>query len=951
MRRLTLSIFDFPVSAAAFWIGDSQERSDNSAGYMLYNLAEIAGTNFGQDNSQGESQVNQKSLETFVSIKSAITSGDCNTDSGYRNVRQHVRNLVALTNKVLVQMLLHHLETTENSDFMELYTLALLPQIGACHPDAMDTLLDKAVAHDLTEDSKPVIISAIENAYSCLLLQCKDVGSYQEYLVEQCNETVDTLSSYNAVNDVRDKSYIDRDIQQIRMFLRMQAYDAATDLYQYGWNTDFTLQALATNQFSVPVTSAELENLKLYHDDDNFADNTIIGALDGSAFGGASDEDRSQIVLGILEGVVMFYALTSELESAVAACQGESSATESATEYWDSGAAFFVGSMEGTTEDLAQRGQLLYGLAKSLCPYFSTCGSSNAITNVSILNSLKFGRNAISDNGCSQAQSIVQNKIKPLLLTSLIQATLFFATQAAASSGMGSAGALYSFSRAILPFVNDVNATLASTIKINSDFSSNIRPNLDQIFYSFADAIPLLEIDCENIGVLTFNGWSRGVCPKDVAGSSSGMIDESPSRSPIAAPPTAEKGLAWGRYTFENGDVAENDSMFSLDIKDMATTTDVSVADVSYSQPSKYATKGLYGVEGMESLSSLSTAALSVMKNDALFSFFVAALFDDDDFESQTETFSYADTIIGLALDPRKGNSPTLASDATVVLSLFMVIVHRLYDSVRQCKQQGDAVSFIDSAVALWIGREQAEGRYDSGWMMYAQAQRASQLYGVAEGEAQVNKRLMDLFIEAQTEAKSCSSNGGDFSQLRLVVETIIRVLSTSLLQRLLFHISESSRNYVELFSLAFVPQAISCDQNAYEQLRDTLFLDFDPTDAVSPGLVSNLAKVLKCLRYECSDLGDAQNSSLSLKNLVSAVCSAMEDYSLKDAIAGYETDTDVSELSRIDLDVLQIEIAMRTTAYNLASEIYAYGRNRYVYIITLLKRFSRPHLTPRYPS
>lgn len=901
---------------------------------MLYNLAEIAGTNFGQDNSQGESQVNQISLETFVSIKSAITSGDCSTDSGYRTVRQHVRNLVALTNKVLVQMLLHHIEMTENSDFMELYTLALLPQIGACHPDAMDTLLDNAVAHDLTEDSKPIIISAIEDAYSCLLLQCKDVGSYQEYLIEQCNETVDSLASYTALNDVRDKSYIDRDIQQIRMFLRMHAYDAATDLYQYGWNTDFTLQALATNQFSFAVTSTELENLKLYHDDDNFADNTILGALDGSAFEGASDEDRSQIVLGILEGVVMFYALTSELDSAIAACQDESSASETATEYWDSGAAFFVGSMEGTTEDLAQRGQLLYGLAKSLCPYFSTCGSNNAISNVSILNSLKFGRNELSDTGCSQAQSIVQNKIKPLLLVSLIQATLFFATQAAASSGMGSVGALYSFSRAILPFVNDVNATLASTIKSNSDFSSDLRPNLDQIFYSFADAIPEMEIDCENVGVLTFNGWSRGVCPNTVAGSSSGMIDESPSRSPIAVPPIAEKGLAWGRYTFENDEVADNDSMFSLDVRDMAKASDVSVADASYSQPSKYATKGLYGVEGMESLSSLSTAALSVMKNDALFSFFVAALFDDDDFENQErgeETFSYADTIIRLALDPRKGNSQTLASDATVALSLFMAIVHRLYDSVRQCRQQGDAVSFIDSAVALWIGREQAEGGYDSGWMMYALAQKASQLYGVAEGEAQVNTRLMDLFNEAQSEAKSCSSNGGDFSQLRLVVETIISTLSKSILQRLLFHISDSNRNYVELFSLAFVPQAISCDQNAYEQLRDTLFLDPDPTDAVSPGLVSNLAKVLKCLRYECSDLGDTQNSSPSLKNLVTALCSAMDDYSLKQAIAGYETDTDVSELARIDLDVLQIDIAMRTTAYDLASEIYTYGRNRYV--------------------
>jgi hypothetical protein len=924
----------FRQSAAALWIGDAQERYDNTAGYMLYNLAEIAGTNFGQDNSNGESQVNQKVLETLVSMKSAIVSGDCNSESGYRNVRKQVMDLIKLTNNVLVQMLYHHIETTENSDFMELYTLALLPQIGACNPAAMDLLLDKAVEHDLTDESKPEIINAVQSSYTCLFLQCEDVGAYQENLIERCNETA--FSTYSSLNDARAKSYIDRDIQLIRMFLRMQAFEAAMNLYKYGWNTYFSLQALATNQFPVPVTSGDLKNLQLYYGDDNFADSTILGSLDGSVFEGATDEDRSEIVLGVIEGIIMFYSVMSQLESAVSTCQDSSLSSSSPTDLWESGLAFFIGSMEGTTEDLAHRGQLLYGLAKSLCSYFSTCELDDASSNVALLNSLTLGGKEISDGGCSQAQSILQTSIKSFMLIPIIQATLFYATQSAASTGSGSIGALYSFSRAILPFVNDVNATLASSIDANSAFSTNLRPDLDQIFYSFAEALPLLDIDCDNVGVLTFNGWSRGVCPNNVAGANTGITDTSPSRSPIAAPPSSEEGLAWGRYTFVKEDVADNDSMFSLDVRDMATSADVTVANASYSQPSKYATKGLYGVDGMESLSELSTSSLTVMKNDALYSFFLAALYDDEDFENfadTSESFSYADTIVRLALDPNKGDSPSLAADGSVILNIFMAIAHRLYDSIRQCKQDGDPVSYIDSAVALWIGQEQAEGAFDSGWMMYAQAQKAAQLYGLVEGEAKVNSMLMDLFNEAQTEALSCRNNTDNFKELRLVVERLVRTLSIPLLQRTLFHIAENNRNNVELYALSFIPQAVSCDQRAYAYLRDTLFLDFDHTDALSDDLVSNLAKVLQCLRYTCSDLGDTQNATPELKNLVGRICVALEEYSLKEEIAGYETDSDVSELARIDLDVLQIDIAMRTQSYELAAEIYEYGRNRYIEI------------------
>jgi len=240
------------------WIGTGQERASNTKGYMLYNLAERAGTNFGQDGSDGESQVNRYVLESFVSIKTNIDNNMCNSDSGYRQIRQKVKLMVKATNTVLVQMLLYHIDVSDDSNFIELYTLSLLPQIGACNSYAIDTLLDKAVAHDLVDDdSKAVVVSALQSSYSCLLLGCNDVGAYQGNLIEECNETSQSLASYVPSTDVRYKSYIDRDLRQMRMFMRMEAYQAAKDWYQYGWNTYFTLQQMALTLLSPHVTRIE----------------------------------------------------------------------------------------------------------------------------------------------------------------------------------------------------------------------------------------------------------------------------------------------------------------------------------------------------------------------------------------------------------------------------------------------------------------------------------------------------------------------------------------------------------------------------------------------------------------------------------------------------------------------------------------------------------------------
>jgi len=235
----------------------------------------------------------------------------------------------------------------------------------------------------------------------------------------------------------------------------------------------------------------------------------------------------------------------------------------------------------------------------------------------------------------------------------------------------------------------------------------------------------------------------------------------------------------------------------------------------------------------------------------------------------------------------------------------------------------------IDSAVGLWIGQEQAEGKFDSGWMLYSQAQRAAKMYGAEEQESPVNTELMSLFNQAQQAAVACPDNAYTYKTLSTMIDSIIHSLSKIQLQQMLYHISENNRNFVELFALSFIPQVISCDQGSYNHLRDSLFLDFDRSVALDNGLVSRLSKGLWCLRYTCEDLGDTSNADPELQNLVSTICTNIGGLSRTKSIAGYETDADVYELSRIDLDILQIELFMRTQSYSLAIDYYINGHNR----------------------
>lgn len=923
--------------ATALWIGADQARGDNQEGHMMYNLAEIAGELFGQDD--GETRVNNELMKLINSIQRNIKAGTCAQQGGYLNMRQNILNATSLMTIPLVQILVHHIENVQNegqSDMVELYALSLLPRVASCDPAKFKTMLQWMVFNSLTVDNQESALEMLQSVYSCFDVTCADVGSYLGGRVPECSDAIDSqtgppaLAGYTPSTDVRSKSYIDRDLLQMRLLLEWEAYDAAKDYYKYGFNSQYSLADLATNQAGLD-TNEEYSKFQTYYNStgERSANDIILSVLDGlKPFdSNASDDQKVDVVMTVLQSVVMYLASLGELEAAVAKCEaiaaGSSAASQqNVLELWDGGAAYYIGSIEGTaTGGRASDGQLLYGIAKTLCSKFGTCQPDDASVNKVVVQSLGFGKTALQNSNCAEAKSVLQDTIKPSFYVPLIQGTLYYASKSGdLVTGVDSTdfASLFGYSLSLLPHLSDVYPQSATLLRQNSAFQLTTTPmpqGFDAIFRSFKDALNHMATDCKTIGSLPPYG---GLC-----------VDIVPTSSPNTPSSFIVANLAFGEYKFSSQDVAAQDSLLSLDVRDMRQTGNIQTAQSIYVD-GRNAKQGLYGQVNIKSLSDISSQAHLYMSEDPIFNYFRYALYDESTFESLNNNTSwpFADMVVRLALSPDHGNDANLAAESAVVMNVFFLIQHRLYRAGRECKQGTNPSHLIDSAVSLWIGRDQQEGKFNSGWMLYSLAQQTAQQYGQPEGEAAINTELMDMFNQAQVLADFCSSQPGTFEEIRVLSRQIIQKFSRVIVQRLLYFMSEDNLDYTELYGLSIIPQAVSCDANVYQNLKSALIDSFSRDTTIDDNLYEQIGSLLKCLRMTCDDLGDTTRASSHLQDIVSNLCTKLREDETTKELAGYIATYDISEESRIDLDIRQIGIFMKTRAYEAAADYYMYGAN-----------------------
>jgi hypothetical protein len=924
---------------AALWIGADQGFGSSKLGHLLYRLTEIAGERFGQDNE--ETWVNTGIVKMLNSIQIHLSVGlNCSPEAESTILRDDIYRLVDLMTIPLIQNLIHHVLTEEGNEFVDLYLSAVMPRVSACDVNlANEIYLDSTGL--LTEDQKETWVESLQKAYSCFRLTCEDIGTYvsnETFPVCSQGQQPTVLAGYvTSSPDARILSYIDRDLVQLEIFLQSEANEAAFDLYRYGYNAPHSLQDLALN-IVIPKPLHSLFDLYqgYYQSESNtFIDDEIQMVLRSEGdFKNASKAQTAEIIVGLVQYEITYLSVASSLQAAVEECWA--SMDDPATKYWDMGAAFFIGSIEGNRRAGKHGGRLLYGSSKRLCHTFKTCekNGENSQANNMIIDALSHGKEYILNEECHSAGVVLQEQIIPALQVPLIQGALAYGAAAdGLSSGSGdrSLGTAHAFSRGILPLVHQARQESALVIDRNLRYSYNATPVVDgllEVAQAFHLALPAMDAKCEYIGTLK-SAFLEDLCQSQ-ANSSTSPAEIALSQVNSTAPPAE---IAFGRYNFSSPETADQFASIALDVRDMNQAT--SVND----------TKNIYenGLNAFRSsndreyiaitLASFSTEAANFMCEDPMFNFFKYALYDDSSFDDENEaTFTYANEIVQEAL--LNAENKELAAESSVILNVWMMIAHQLYNVVRTCEGRGNAKLHVDSAVALWIGKDQSEGKFSGGWLLYSVAQTASMQFGHNETESAVNSQLMKQFNELQSAADTCIEDPEVHLDIRIRVNDILRLLSIPLLQRLLTGISSGNSWQVELYAAAVIPQSVGCSPEVHSELGAVLYAGFSK-DKMNDEVVRNLAVFMRCMRISCQDLEYSEQANSELKLLVSGICENLDVKSNETNLIGYSPNIDVQETARIDLDILQIGIFMRTRAYVAALDLYQSGQNSFERAVT----------------
>ena len=913
-------------AAAALWIGSDQTFGSNEDGHSLYRLAEIAGERFGQDT--GESRVNTLIVETLNSIQTNLSTGlDCTEESKSMIIRDEIFNILNLMTIPLVQNLIHHaltVDNTANMDFVYLYSAAVMPHILTCDPNLVNNLYPGSIGL-MDGEQKRNWVGTLESAYSCFRLSCAHIGHHESGASPECFVRSIEISSFAGYvpSDPSAKalSFIDRDILQLEVLLQSRAYVAATDLYQHGYNSVYSLQDMALNQLIPNVPHSAFDLFESYYESNSykFADSEIMKAMHSEQeFEGSSVDQISEIVVGLVKFEVIYLSLLSALKFSVQECWLKNGASE---KYWDMGAAFFIGSIEGTPTGGMSGGQLLFGTSKKLCHSFGTCEDDqiqNAKVNTEILNALSNGKASILSEDCQSAQQYLDDAIISSLLVPLIQGALVYGAAVSdldVDSADGSLGTAYAFSRGILPFVNQARAESSAIIDRNLRYPHRETSDISQVSEAFRLALPVMNVSCFKVGVLE-SAVAQNLCPEEhysqpIKTSSKNITNPEPANI---------DDIAFGRYNFSSSETSLQFLSLALDIRDMIKAPTVNDAKAIYEN-------GLNAIHTSYSrettpitLRSFSTDAVSFMSQDPMFNIFKYALYDDKSFDNSDEAaFPYADEVVQEAL---LAGDAKLAAEAVVALNVWMMVAHKLYNVVRTCKNRGNAKMQVDEAVALWIGLEQSEANSSDGWLLYSLAQRAALDFGLDQAEAAVNTQLFLQFNELQSLSEQCFEDPAIHLELRIRVNEVIRSLSIPLLQHLLISIASDDQWHVELYSAGVISQSAACSPKVHSGLSNVLYTGFSQ-DRVNDEFFDNLAVFLRCMRVSCHDLHHSENADPKLQSLVSGICERLEGQTQQSQWLELEQ-------ARIDLDILQVGIFMRTKAYEAASDYYQNGLNSF---------------------
>lgn len=271
------------------------------------------------------------------------------------------------------------------------------------------------------------------------------------------------------------------------------------------------------------------------------------------------------------------------------------------------------------------------------------------------------------------------------------------------------------------------------------------------------------------------------------------------------------------------------------------------------------------------SLSSLSLESFSVMKDDAMYNFFIHAFMNLGEKTEGDElglfdgkpVAQYSNTLVTDLLNLDKIEA---TPEAALVTSVWMYIVHKLYEVTRACQDSSGSSKMeqsLDIAAALWIGVDQEEGDIDSGNMLYNLAQQAGEHFGQGLGETTANSLIIEAFnnIQLDIENEICENNHPDaYLSLRSKIHDLIGYMTIPLIQRFIRHImypesSKENADFIELYALSIGARVAACEPNSYLSMIN-LFVGVDFKESSQEQAIELLHSIYSCVHVTCDQVG-----------------------------------------------------------------------------------------------
>ena len=909
-------------TAAAYYIGEGQVKGDGNTGNLMYSLAEESAALYGQDD--GEAPVNTVIIQLLNDAKDEVQK--CSSSNDPIQLRLTVDKIVSYMNVPLIRNLVFYMNAADDrssslENFIELYALSTIPQIAGCNPGAFAYLRDELIDYEWDSNDLKDILKHLKDNLSCFGLSCADIGALRDPVAKQqlcgAGESSPPLAGYTPTTKVENIAAIDRDILQMQILLQMGLPQLAKRIYTRGQNSVHvegdkyvyqTLQGLATDDERKDVP--QFGSFKSYFRNDYYADSAIVDALDKKGvFSRATDGQIAMFVTAALPSEVTYMYGLQRLYSAISTCRVEPDRVEIPA--WDEGAAMLIGSIDSRNQisAYASGGTMMYALGNNMCHKFSTCDDDDrGLSSSRVVEYLTGGKLFLQEGECDSALDLIDIGIVASLQTSLIQGTLQAAAEMAASSSSDDVmGIGYAMMRAIIPVVNEISVTSASTISSKMKFDASRNPmsaGADSVFDAFMQVISDMDTDCGDVGTHR-SAPIRDVCP-------SGAVKVNTSVS-----------LSNGLYTTST--YVQDRSLIALDLRDMAKALQNGNTEVAKGIYEGGLNSDIYDKSGKKvgsrSLESFSTSASLIMAQEPTFIMFMYALGEIDlGRYLGGPVGEYADSIVQRAFD---SNDPTLAVEAARDLNLWMYAVHELYQGVENCRRRvlkdDDGVHSIDEVAAYYIGDSQETGSSDRGHSLYAAAEEIGELFGQdSSGQTTVNTKIMSLLNDAKTEISypgACTVNGDTYKRLRTIAHKVISQMTVPLVQRLIYNLAQNDRERVKIYSEAVVPLIAACDVSRFEFLRDKLLIEqYNVVDIED--IIKSLERSYQCLGITCSDVGTFDDYGTD--------CVGTPELN---PLAGYTPQTDVRKFASLDLDIRSINIFMQEKAYGAVKDYYSLGR------------------------